>query len=179
MKFRGERIGVFTEDPGTTTGLSWGTYDIDPKLDSFEIVKRGLLGTAEVNHLGAEDVSAFDIVTRWLAAREIWKSEGLSQDRQFFVYEDFILYPNKHHSSARAGLSPARVHALVQGMLYGDAVYFVPQMAATMKTKTSRNTQTGKRGEHQRLKDHGLWIPASAHKRDAVGHAVLFVASVM
>ena len=93
------------------------------------------------------------------------------------VIEDFVLQPGKqgeYRGGSRAGLSPARIGAMVHGfiMLDGEAdgedpdagVNLSPgvlwQGPAMIKTMTSA-----------RIRAAGLWVVGSQHIRDAACHA--------
>jgi hypothetical protein len=65
-----------------------------------------------------------------------WQTElQIPTTHIFFVYEDFILYPNKKHSPEREGLSPVRITSLVEGMLIMEQINWVPQMAHLAKQR--------------------------------------------
>lgn len=162
----GETVAVFLMDPGTTTGLGEFYFEMDSSRHTWEIVQEGVLRAWELGYGAGEDEldAAVRIAERFNGFTAEANMDGIALNRIFFVYEDFILVPGKQHSSVRSGISPARVTALVQGLLYKyDPIYMRQQ-----PSEKSRVTNT-------QLREWDLWVRGSEHARDVMRHAVVWV----
>lgn len=152
-----KKIGIFAMDPGTTTGLAYGIVSIGP---SEEMFKKNPFKVEQVDCLD-EQAGARIIADKFMQFTE--KCNGKASHCEF-VYEDFILRAGKGHSSARSGLSPVRVTALIQGMLdEHEWIQWVAQQPADAKARWTND----------RLKKSGLWTVGLEHGRDATRHAAL------
>lgn len=151
------KIGLFAMDPGTTTGLAYGILTIGSSDDMF---KKNPFKVEQIDCVD-ERAGARVIADKFMAFTG--KCNGRAE-RVEFVYEDFILRPGKNHNSARTGLSPVRVTALIQGMLdEHEWIEWVAQQPADAKSRWS----------NPRLKAAGLWTVGLEHGRDATRHAAL------
>lgn len=166
--YAGDTVALFTLDAGITSGYTEGVYELDIRKyeNSFDVVANGLWHVGQIKG-SSELESAAAISRRFLKFMADCNLDGIGVDRIKFVYEDFILYPDKKHYAGRAGISSARVVAHAQGMLYTyKGIRYVPQMASGAKVKATT----------ERLQRNGLWIPNKPHGMDAVRHAVVWVA---
>lgn len=159
------KIGLMALDPGTTTGMLFGTFKVGKKnRDTVEEVFARSEWTVVEVPCGDEIEGAAEIATQWGTMERKWGRGGPAPENRYIVYEDFILRPGKQHSSVRSGLSPVRVTAALMGMLHHKNLQWVPQQPADAKS----------RWDGQRLRKKGLWVVGSEHKRDAMRHGALF-----
>jgi hypothetical protein len=158
-----ETVGAMIMDPGTTTGLGWGTFKLERGSSSYEIVAKGLARSMEIG-LETELETAEAVAQQFLECRFNWTVERqIPLERVFFVYEDFVLrLPAK--SSAREGLSPPRITGMVMGLLHGYDPIYVPQQPGLAMQVTN-----------DQLRRHGLWVVGSEHARDVNRHAITWV----
>lgn len=170
---QGERVGLFSIDPGRTTGVAMG--DVLLKGSTKEIFDRNPLGVFHIgceNHLVPEIFSEVEgsqeIAKEWLDLTSEWTLDGIPTTHQFFIYEDFILN-RQSQSYERSGISPVRVMSLVMGMLVKYKVNYVPQQPSLAK----------QRWNNDRLRRANLWTVGLEHGRDATRHAALFVSRQM
>lgn len=167
----GERVGLFTLDPGRTSGITASTPLLEGSVQ--EIFDRDPIFVDEVDcdDIDVEPYAAeFDgaqvIVDTYLQFEfNCHVEKGIPKTRIFFVYEDFILYGGKGHSSDRSGLAAVRVASLVQGRLMDKKILWVPQSASDAKSTVT----------NERLKRWDLWTRGMEHGRDATRHAGLWV----
>lgn len=169
----GERVGLFTMDPGQTTGITWSTPLLKGTIK--EIFDRDVITVDEVSCL---DPDVPDILTERSGVKVIaetyreqqaeWILAGIPTTRHFFVYEDFVLAPG-HHSSERSGLSPVRVTSLLQGMLVTDQINWVAQSPSMAKSTITND----------RLRRWDIWTRGMVHGRDATRHAALWCRQAM
>lgn len=172
-----ESAGILAMDPGTTTGLAWGLIKLDEQddMNSFQVVQRDLKMVSQVpadegDDFWTEEFNAAKVIAnKWLDLQFRWNMMGISYQRMFFVFEDFVLRPGHQHSSVRTGLSPVRITALVMGMLAGHSPLpnYVPQQPGTAMSKATND----------RLKANKLWIPGMPHGMDALRHLCLWVSN--
>lgn len=166
---QGERVGIFSNDPGRTTGCLLATITLEGTVK--EIFERDPPGVFQIDCNDqrvepqyAEHRGSKEIAEEWLEATAEWTLDGIPTTNQFFIYEDFVLN-RKPGSYDRAGLSPVRVMSLVQGMLIKYRPQYVPQQPSLAK----------QRWTNDRLRTAGLWTPRLEHGRDATRHAALWV----
>lgn len=162
---------MFCIDGGRTTGVAAGAVTL--KGSTAEIFDRDPLAVWQidcnnqrVHPTRAEVEGCQEIAEEWLEWSAEWLLAGIPPTRQFFIYEDFVLNRTPQ-SWDREGISPARVNALVMGMLVKDPVVWVPQTASMAK----------QRWNDDRLKRANLWTPGLPHGRDATRHAALWIVS--
>jgi hypothetical protein len=172
--FRGERVGLFAMDPGTTTGVA---YCEDPVLldgSVKEIFDRTPLIVEEyicpIADDGTNELDGARVLAELFSDLQAgWTLAGIPYNMQFFVYEDFILRAGKDHSSVRSGLSPVRITAHIQGMLVNSKNVWVPQSPGDAK-----NVWT-----NERLRRADLWTRGLEHGRDATRHAALWAKRIL
>lgn len=173
---RGERVGLFTMDPGRTTGITVSTITLEGSVE--EIFERDPLFADEVN-CWAQDVPEFlceiegakVICETYQQAQFHWLvEERIGVNRHFFVSEDFVL--NRQPGSyERHGISPARVLSLCMGMLVKQEIQWVVQQPSLAMQINN-----------PRLRNYGLWERGDSktpHAVDAKRHAVAWVRRVM
>ena len=166
---KGERVGLFTMDPGTTTGITWSTPLL--KGSTKEIFERDPI---TVDHVECWDTNVPAIENEVSGAKTIaetyrecqaeWILAGIPYTMHYFVFEDFVLGPGTHNSE-RSGLSPVRVTSLIQGMLVNDVMNwqaFSPSVCASTVT-------------NDRLRRWNLWTPGMVHGRSATRVAAVWV----
>lgn len=171
---KGERIGLFTLDPGRTTGYTVSTPVLDGTIE--EIFQRDRLTVGEIRcedpraaPQHAEHMGAIEVVGEYQDAQAEWTLSGIPITHQFFVMEDFVL--NKLGSSERSGLAPVRVTSLIHGLLMSQKAmvnyrYIMPGEAS--------NTISS-----ERMKRWGIWTPKLEHGRSATRVAATFVRKAM
>jgi hypothetical protein len=174
MRKNRERIGIFTVDPGGTTGLAWGLANAPTSgKASWQDVFKNLqhAGSASVEHGNNQS----DIVVHNQRVMNWWEefvdTVARQVDHYVFVVEDFILRPNVKGGSARSGLAPVRHGSVLQWEIMtrwmddGD-VEFVYQSASRAKGMVT----------DARLRDCEHWVRGREHERDARRHLGLRVA---
>jgi hypothetical protein len=173
---RGERVGLFTLDPGRTTGLTVSTITLEGSTK--EIFERDPMFGDEVDcwdqsvpEFLCEVEGAKVVAETYQEAQFHWLTEeSIPLSRHFFVSEDFVL--NRQPGTwERHGLAPVRVLHLVMGMLIRQQINWVVQ--------TSSEAMQINNG---RLRSLGLWergISSEPHRLDATRHAVQWVRRAM
>lgn len=173
-------------DPGETTGLAWGLFDLDAGDEVADVLIAGSgLGSGQVRGKGRRG-------ERWAAANivEMWREHiSVSGDVQAVVcIEDFLLRPGKA-TADRAMLSPVRLTGLVEGILLGevggpgvgygrrrweaDVIERGPEIVYQQPSAAKRF------GNDDRLRRWGLWTVGERHSRDAWRHVALWLATNM
>lgn len=173
-KLRNQRVGLFAVDPGTTTGVA--TAAVTLRGSTKEIFERDPLETYEVKCSDprspqpqtSELAGAAQMAQMFRDACHDWTAEDIPATRHFLIIEDFNLR-GKPGSLDRTGLSPVRVTSALLGMLYGFPKAVVFQQPEQAKSRWTT----------PRMKNSGLWVVGSEHKRDATRHAALFVVKKM
>jgi hypothetical protein len=171
---RGERVGLFTMDPGRTTGVTISTITLEGTVK--EIFERDPPFYTQIN-CWDPDVPEFlcerkgaAVLAEMFAEEHLTRWQSLPSSNIFFLSEDFVIDRNPR-SWAREGLSPVRVFSLVQGILIGDDVQFLAQSNGAAMQIT-----------HDRLRQYGLWNRGDSnlpHAVDAKRHAVAWVRRVL
>lgn len=161
----GTIFGIFSMDPGSTTGLAYTKKPIQPNTRPKDAFAGSGLEVLQVNE-GDEMASAVLIAGLYISWRDKMAQAGVPIEHITFVYEDFILRAGKEHSSARSGLSPVRITALVQGLLYNGRPNYVAQSPADAKGRWT----------NERLRRAEMWTVGKEHGRDATRHAALYYA---
>lgn len=174
FSLEGERIGLFSMDPGQTTGLAY--TDLTMKGSTKEIFDRDPLVLKHVScwddeaEKDREEIHGSALIAKqFLNQAAQWNLRGIGWNRIYFVYESFTLLGTPG-TTARSGISPVRVTNTVMGLLYKYPVIWVPQTPAMAKQSIPNN----------RLRTLGLWREGMGtkklvHASDATRHAALFV----
>lgn len=170
-------ITVMAIDPGETTGLAWGTFDLQAGEGIKDVLLQGK-GLGHSHIAGSELFQAGALIDRW---------ERLGVDTHI-VIENFILRPKIAHAGVE-GLSPIRVTWAFVGALMercigssaaslGESEYDT-LLAAGMPPITYQTPAAAKSfGKESRLRRWGLWDRTVGHRhaRDAYRHMALYVA---
>jgi hypothetical protein len=174
-------VAVMAVDPGGTTGVAWGVYDLSHKSIADMLAAGEMTGCAQVT--GAEEWQAAKIVEHWvdfeMFARHKYGADPL------LVFEDFILRVGKG-SSERAGLSPVRITSLVYGLLlghhvgtaapWGEDAWEAARRSQMIPWKLQQPSAAKSFATKDRLKRWGLWQVGMQHARDAWRHVALALA---
>jgi hypothetical protein len=153
-------------DPGLRTGVAIGSWAAGARTPAdIEISMSYTLGPEP-----DEVAQARELATLWFDVRS-----------QFFpnvdlVIEDFILI--RLNSSARSGISPARVAAALQGYRAATADVYERQgygPTAPIDVVWQQPGQAKGFATDSRLRHWGLWVKGThaAHQRDAIRHIAL------
>jgi hypothetical protein len=150
---------IFVIDPGTKTGVAWGSA--------------GQVGTV------ASRIAAGSVESRTIEGGFIQQTAQLTglfdvymrkAEKVHVVVEDFIL---RKMTSGRELLDPVRVASGFLAVLYDS---FAPGFDVTWQQPSAAMTYA----TNNRLREWGLWIrgsdPALEHQRDARRHFCLYVA---
>lgn len=174
-------VAVMAVDPGGTTGVAWGVYDLAGGAIPDILAAGEMTGSAQVT--GAEEWQAAKIVEHWvdfeMFARHKFGAEPL------LVFEDFILRVG-HGSSERSGLSPVRITSLVYGLLlghhvgtaapWGEDAWEAARRSQMIPWKLQQPSAAKSFATKDRLKRWGLWTVGQQHARDAWRHLALALA---
>ncbi len=175
-------IAVMAVDPGGTSGVAWGVYDLNAGSVPDIIASGQMTGCAEVT--GAEEWQAAKIVEQWKDF-EMFARIKLDAAGCILVFEDFILRVGRG-SSDRAGLSPVRITSLVYGLLmshhvgtaapWGMDAWQSALESQMIPWKLQQPSSAKNFATKERLKRWGLWEVGARHARDAWRHVALALA---
>lgn len=174
-------VGIMAFDPGGTTGVAWGVYDLDEpgiveRLDSGVMVGEGQL-------TGGEPYQAAMMYEKWRGFQGYCAEKGWPST---VIVEDFILRPGKA-TADREGLSPIRLTALFEGILIAGSVgtYMAEEedwalvATAAMPVVVKQSPAQAKGfATKERLKRWGQWRVGMQHARDARRHVCLYLAGL-
>lgn len=167
-----DRIAAMIVDPGSTTGLGWGVFNLRA-ASSFAAVREANMELHEVVY-GTEEqfyenegLIAEHCAQQWLELQVQWTLDYVPIPNQYLVIEDFILRLPAG-SGKRSGISPARITGMIMGMLYQHTVTYRLQQPSEAKAI-----------DNQKLRKEDLWVVGSEHKRDIVRHAVVLCRKLM
>ena len=170
-------VGV---DPGTHTGCVVWTDEgrKGPKAQYGQVLESHEFTGTEEDHArwSLGNVGPY-LASDW-RSREVLCAMNvyglcLEVQPELIVIEDFVLRGGRQHSSARAGLSPDRVQAIIHALLLVDAGgeaadrVLLNGQVLWLTASMAKTTITD-----ERLKHMGLWIPGKRHARDALRHAI-------
>lgn len=148
-------IALMAVDPGGTTGVGWGYFP--GAEEDLTLAERCAEG---------KNVDSFEITGGWkqqaakLALEYIdFEAEARLDGCELveLVVEDFIL--RKLKSSDRQGIYPVYIRACLEGILIRRDMRWVFQQPSVAKAVTN-----------ERLRDIGLYVVGSEHRRDAMRH---------
>lgn len=171
------RVAVLAVDPGGTTGVAWGFFDL-----GGESVGSILLGGGEVRWgelTGSEQYQAAKILDIYSEIAHLASIEDIDFD---FVIEDFVLRPGRA-SAAREMLSPVRITSLVEGMLIARTVGV--DLVGEWERRRTESYRIWKQlpsaaksfATNERLKRWGVYHKGMRHARDAWRHVALRLAT--
>lgn len=176
------RVAIMTVDPGGTTGVAWGLYDVEGESVG-DILSGGLMtGCGQVT--GSEEWQASHICELW---RDFEMFARIKHDcnEHVLVFEDFVLRVGSG-SSDRVGLAPVRITSLVYGMLLarhvgtvaplGEGGWELSRAADMIPWKLQQVSAAKSFATKDRLTRWGLWKPGMQHARDAWRHVALCIA---
>ena len=160
-------IGIFSCDPGGTTGIAWGVFD--PALPFEEMLAR------KTRHGSAEVVGTLNNQTRAICSLYYQFSANipLRPHEIWFVCEDYVNYSDVKGNEV---ISPAFLIGGIEGYRMGryDAL-----RRRGDKPMSPLIVQTASQAKgfatNQRLKDWDLWVVGSDHKRSAWQHIAFFL----
>lgn len=168
-------------DPGGTTGLAWGVYDIDEDSIVTRLESGTMVGEGQVT--GGEPYQCAKIYQHWSEFSSWCSGEGVPTT---LIIEDFILRPGKA-TADREGLSPIRITAMLEGVLMAGAVgtYNAAEPdwevhAASVMPRVVKQSPAQAKGfaTKERLKRWGQWAVGMQHARDARRHVCLYLAGL-
>ncbi len=165
------KVAVMAVDPGVTTGVARGVFDLD--MGSVrECIAAGLdLESFDVTGVEREQGMTLAIeFADWVFRANV--EHGVPVGRVILVIEDWTpRLPLK--SGARDVFYPVRVPALMEGFCgqvgafdSGLAVWQQPSVAKTFATD-------------RRLRAVGLWVRGRDHQRDAWRHVMAYLNGVL
>lgn len=161
-------IGVFSVDPGGTSGIGWGVFD--PSLPFEEMLaKRTRHGSAEIrgeynNQVRATCTLYNQFVTNIpLSPGDIW-----------FICEDFVPYGGG--VGGKEGISPAFLIGGIEGYRMGqyDALKRRGEKPLPPLILQTAGQAKGY-ATNARLKEWDIWVVGSDHKRSAWQHIAYFL----
>lgn len=158
-------IGIFTVDPGTTSGVARGLFE---RCDSaWEGVASGRWESWEVEGTPAEQ--AWEIMGEYADWLERLRSQEKASGDQMtiaFAIEDFTVRLGRGAASRRELLDPVRVAAGCEALSWTRGGLRWVQIQYQQPSERSIYT-------NDRLREHGMWVKGSEHRRDAVRHLIL------
>jgi hypothetical protein len=176
-------VGIVAVDPGVTTGMAWGIYNINADSVGASLREGEMVGWGELT--GSEQWQAGQVVGLWEELTGVCVERGIGCD---LVLEDFILRPGRA-TADRAQLAPVRIISLIEGMILARGIGIdcplgregwetmggevlrpvVKQTPAAAKTFATSD----------RLKAWGVWKTSMRHSRDAWRHTALRIATLV
>ena len=149
-------IGIFAIDPGTTSACARGVYAWNESV--WEGLADGHCESWEVE--GSPGVQAWEIMGEYLD----WSHE-IAPVRTALVFEDFVVNLGPGAASRRELLDPVRVTSACDALCWtrSGLRWAHPELQQPSDKTFATNA---------RLRDHGLWVVGSDHRRDAVRHLV-------
>jgi len=173
------RIAVFGQDPGGTTGLAWGIFDLD--LPNIAEVMKQRTDSDQVQVTGDEHDQIRRIANHWHKFfRTAVMRNGLHYSRCYYVSEDFVLRGGDM-AAGKDGTSPERICWGVEGYRMGMADLWNQQHRGQSKKLIIPKPVFQQAGmakgyaTKERLKDWDCWIVGKEHSRSAWQHIGLFV----
>jgi len=173
--------GVFALDPGGSSGLAMGVFDVSPSTPIDESLRRGL-NKQSVTVEGDEYEQIKLISDFWMTFYRDCVHGGMMDPSTIeFVCEDFIQRPGG--SGGKEGQSPIRVMWGVEGFRMGRAAEFRGRHKSKAKILAPRMilqtpSDAAAFGSSERLKNWGCWVKGREHERAAWKHVGLRVARV-
>lgn len=168
--YYGETIGLMGIDPGRTTGLCYGTFDL--KGSTADVFARSEWFCEEWECSFDDPVESRWELSNAIAVAEIladldfeWNLAGIPVENRIVAFEDFVLRGTSHGTTNRSGIAPARFMSCLWGLLVKKNFHWIPQTPSDAKSRWTSD----------RLRRSGLWTPRLAHGRDGTRHAALFV----
>lgn len=161
-------FAIMAIDPGTTTGAARGVFD---KCESvWEGVSSGDWESWEVE--GRPSVQAWEIMGEFLDWRSTLKDDNGSPLTTYLVMEDFVVRLGRGAASRRELLDPVRVASGCESLAWTRGG--LRWVTIEYQQPSEISIYTGKR-----LREHGMWVKGSEHRRDAVRHLTLKYAKVI
>lgn len=150
--------GIFSIDPGGSTGVAWGVFNLEEKLVKDAMRNRRVSGSQTIT--GNEEIQLAQLVTLW--DDFVYKCDRLDIAYDL-VIEDFSLLP-KSHKPGKEGISPVRYAWYFVGFIHGrdmpiaqDVCWQLPGVGLRYNTK-------------QMLDNWGCWVKGREHERAAWAH---------
>jgi hypothetical protein len=181
---------LFTVDAGGTTGLAWGVF---PRRGSIKSrVSRGkTMGTAAVK-LGTPDVayplSMMSPETQmgvYIVKQFVRFCEEMVPHKLFpmLVVEDFHLRPGPRGTTKREGIYPVRINAAIETALAAwlsdrHTREWLGGFEWLVQPVYQQAAQAKQFATDARIREWGLWVVGSDHKRDANRHLALRLAKL-
>jgi hypothetical protein len=166
-----DKFAIMTVDPGGTSGCATGVFRTDKGHDMLSSIFERAVSKGQIRsweERGSEEAQAWAIAQHWTQFHFKCNVEYSIPIRNiYFVIEDFQL------RELQAKLHSVAVNFGVRTLLVGkdglwplgEPVYQQPSQA-----KTRNNKQ---------LKELGLWVVASEHRRDALRHMITKVSDIL
>lgn len=153
-KIVADRVGLFTFDPGGTTGVAWALLELRATL--AETLQEGEVFSQDITGTYQEQAHKLDELLS--ALRYEWTVErGLSAEHLYVVSEGFSL--SKIGSREKVGLYPIWISAMFEGLVDG------------LDTVEYQEPSTKSRSTTARMKRWSVWPRgASEHQKDARRH---------
>ena len=156
-----EAAGGYAGDPGTVTGGARGVFE--PNESVWEGLAAGRWESWEVE--GSPAVQAWEIMGEFLDWRKQLDNEFGHPVTVHLVMEDFVIRVGQGAASRRELLDPARVAAGCEALAWTrSGLHWV---TIQYQQPSERSVYTA-----DRLRDHGMWVKNSEHRRDAVRHMI-------
>jgi hypothetical protein len=173
--------GIFALDPGGSSGLAWGIFDVSPNTPVAESLKKGQhKGSTTIEGEEHDQIEAiFEVWARFYAT--CVHVGCLDPTEVEFVSEDFVQRPGS--SGGKEGNSPIRVMWGVEGYRMGRAAEFKGRKKSKSRVHAPRMIlqmpgDASSFGTSARLKEWDCWVVGREHERSAWKHIGLRVAKV-
>lgn len=181
MAMIGTKLAVMAVDPGGTTGIAWGVFNLHHESIVDILDDREFDGDDEIT--GPEVWQAVQIVERWIDF-EMFARIKFNCHESVLVFEDFVLRVGKG-TSDRVGISPVRITSLVEGMLtnkyvgtshpMSEELWFLSQRLKGVPLKLQQPGAAKGFATKERLQRWNLWTGTGRHARDAWRHICLAI----
>jgi len=171
------KIAVFGQDPGGTTGVAWGMFDLD--LPDHGMVMRNREYSDQRQITGDERHQIRSITRYWSRFFKGVVRYGVHHKRVYFVCEDFTLRADT--GAGKEYTSPERIMWGVEGYRMGMADAWHGSLRGQQRQVImpemimQQPSQAATYGTKDRLNQWDCWIVGKEHCRSAWSHIGLFV----
>lgn len=166
--------GIFWFDPGKSTGIAWGIFDLKSKTVADAMRDKLCSGSVTVPTSGhtmddaAEHARA--IWAHWSTFKRVCVQQGLMEpDAMVLGAEHFILH--SMHSKGVEGIFPAYVLGAFEGYRQGLFDGYRPRKLRHYTPLILQTASVGMKYNNQKfLKGWDAWVVGKEHERAAFAH---------
>lgn len=148
-------VGIFAVDPGGSTGVAWGVFNLRQPLVKDAMRYRKDSDSATITGTEQQQIPLI---------ADMWYNFNEREGRNELVIEDFVLRPGIH-KPGKEGISPVRYGWGLAGYLWGlNDEIGNPKIVWQSPSKGMRYN------ERQMLENWHAWIVGREHERAAFAH---------